>query len=130
MAAHGVIRATYDLDLLVEPTQENGERVIEALTAFFGSRPTNLSAAEFTDPQKVIWFGHSDRRIDLINEISGVSFEEAWQDRVTTRIDDIALHVLGIKSLARNKKASGRTKDLADLELIEKKYPGISSQPG
>jgi len=120
MAVHGVPRATGDLDIWVQPDPENARKVLRAL-AEFGAPLTNLREDDLVDPETVYQIGLPPRRIDIITGIDGVTFEEAWQSRVISQIADLPVPFLGWDSLLRNKKASGRLKDLADVELLEKK---------
>lgn len=119
LAAHGVPRATADLDVLVRPDVNNAPRVCAALRAFgaplaaHGVRETDFSA-----PSLVYQIGLPPRRIDLITSIDGVAFEDAWGGRVERMIGGVPVPFIGLREFCRNKAASGRTKDLLDLELL------------
>jgi hypothetical protein len=119
LAVHGVARATGDMDIWVEATAENASRVWQAL-AIFGA-PTGslgISRKDLEKPDMVIQVGLSPRRIDLLTGLSGVLFAEAWEDRVTQNFGGLRVDFLGRSSLLRNKRATGRHKDLADLEAL------------
>ena len=118
LAAHGHVRATKDLDVFVRPSRENAERVLLALTDF-GAPLHDLSVQDLATPGIVFQIGVPPLRIDVITEIDGVTFAEAWQTRFPTRFADIPANVLSRAVLTRNKRASGRTQDLADLEALE-----------
>ena len=119
LAIHGVPRATGDIDILVRPTTENAERVILALTRFGAPlEAARVTAADFARPGVVYQMGLPPRRIDLLTEISGVSFEDAWSDRLTRVIDGRDRPFLGLETLLRNKRASGRPKDLVDIDAL------------
>lgn len=120
LAAHGLPRATGDIDLLVRPTPENAARVIQALHAFGAPIDAHgLSVDDFATPGTVYQIGLPPRRIDLLTEITGVSFDDAWSDRVHTSIAGLQVDVLGRQSLLTNKRATGRPKDLADLAALD-----------
>jgi hypothetical protein len=118
VAFHGYPRLTEDVDLFVRPTLENGRRIVEALTAFgFGS--LGLTADAFTAPDRVIQLGRAPNRIDLLTGIPGVSFDEAWSGRVETDLDGLRVCMIGRAALLRNKRATGRPQDLADVDRLE-----------
>ena len=133
LAVHGVPRATGDLDLLVRPDPPNAERVITALRSFGAPLATHgVSAADFARPGMVYQIGVAPRRIDVLTAISGVSFEEAWAGHTQAELQGLRLPVLGRAALLRNKRAAGRTKDLADaeqLERLEGQSPSATSPP-
>jgi hypothetical protein len=116
---HGVPRATADLDLWIEATPENVGRVWQALAAFgapmdaLGIRPADL-----TQPDVVAQFGVPPYRIDVMTGVSGLTFAEAWADRVEDQFEDVRAPFIGREAFIRTKRASGRTKDLADLEAL------------
>lgn len=120
MAVHGVPRATGDLDIWVRPDPENARKVLGAL-AEFGAPLTNLREEDLVDPETVYQIGLPPRRIDIITGIDGVTFDEAWPSRVISRVAELEVPFLGWDVLLRNKRASGRPKDLADIELLEQK---------
>ncbi len=117
LAAHGLPRATGDLDIWVRPTPENAQRVLSALRVF-GAPLFDLTEADLTQPTTVFQIGIVPNRIDILTGISGVTFEEAWPRRVVHAVEEQALPFLGLEDLERNKRASGRPKDLADLAAL------------
>jgi len=114
-----VPRATGDLDVWVRPEPANAVRVWRALLRFgapieaLGIRQEDLALAD-----QVIQLGLPPRRIDLLTAISGVEFEEAWEARVLRPIDSRQVPFLSRDLLIANKRATGRTKDLADVETL------------
>ncbi|WP_221401584.1 hypothetical protein [Truepera radiovictrix] len=121
LALHGIPRATGDIDIWLESREENAERVWRALQRF--GAPTaalGVSREDLVKPGLVIQLGLPPRRIDLLTEISGVGFSEAWENRVTQTVDGLPLPFLDREALLRNKRASGRKKDLADVEALER----------
>ena len=118
MAAHGVPRATGDINIWVRPSSENAERVLRALDRF-GAPLFDLTAVDFERDGTVFQLGLPPRRIDLLTSIDGVTFEDAWGGRVTCRLGDVDVTVIGREALIRNKRAAGRPRDRLDLRLLE-----------
>lgn len=119
LSAHGLVRATADIDLWVRPTAENAARVCEALIRF-GAPAEQFTVEDFTRPNRVVQLGVPPIRIDLLTAISGVSFDEAWESRMPVEMDGLSVPVLGRDQLIANKRASGRPKDLLDLQWLER----------
>jgi hypothetical protein len=119
VAAHSRPRATGDIDLWVELSPENAARVYRAL-AEFGAPMEHIDEQTFCEPDIVFQIGVPPRRVDILTAIDGVSFAQAWPNRIPSTIGKAPTHVLGRADLIRNKKASGRATDLADLERIER----------
>jgi len=118
LAFHGTPRFTGDLDILVRPELENAQRILKALAQFgFGS--LGLGAEDFENPECVIQLGEPPVRIDLITSLTGVSWEEAFSSRVRGNYDDVLVYFLGRDVFIRNKRAIGRTKDIADIETLD-----------
>jgi hypothetical protein len=113
--AHGYPRFTDDFDLWVEPSAENGGRVVAALGAFgFGS--LGLQPSDFESEDVIVQLGRAPRRIDVLTSITGVAFATCYPDRIEVEVDGLALPVISRGCLVANKRASGRLKDLADVE--------------
>lgn len=124
MAAHGVPRATGDLDVWVEPTAENAPRVFDALARFGAPlRSLGVTLQDFVTPGVVCQVGLPPRRIDVTTVIDGVTFDEAWAERLEGSLGPVRLSYIGREALMRNKQAVGRPKDLADLAAL-KPAPG------
>ena len=119
MAVHGVPRATADLDVWVECSPSNARRVWDALAAF-GAPLADLRIAEsdLSRPDMVAQLGLPPYRVDLLTGISGVTFEEAWEGRVVAEFSGLQVPYLGREALVQNKRATGRLRDLADLEAL------------
>lgn len=117
LALHAKPRATGDLDLWVEPTPENAARVMRALSRF-GAPLRDVREKDFCEPRIVFQIGVPPRRIDILTSLSGLTFLEAWMDRVLHRFGDCEVFFLGRQSFIRNKRALARAKDLADLESL------------
>ena len=119
LGVHGVPRATADLDIWVERSPDNAQRIWTALSAFGAPLDElNISAADFNRPEIVVQFGLPPHRIDILTDVSGVTFDEAWPERVDEFFEDVLVSFLGRSALIQNKRAAGRTKDLADLESL------------
>ena len=118
LAVHGHVRATRDLDVWVRPNPENAERVLRALKSF-GAPTADLTVEDLSRSGVVFQIGVPPVRIDVLTSISAVEFREAWNARVMTRFVDQEVGAISREHLIRNKRASGRTQDLADLELLE-----------
>lgn len=118
LAAHGVPRATGDLDLWIRPTPENAARTLRALTAF-GAPLADLSIEDLTRPDTVFQIGLPPARIDILSGITGVDFDAAWERRVRLELPGGAVDVLSKADFIANKKAVGRPKDLADIALLD-----------
>jgi hypothetical protein len=120
LAFHGAPRATGDIDVFVRATAANAERTWRALMAFGAPlAAAGVQARDFATPGLVYQIGLPPRRIDVLTEISGVSFDEAWESRVLADLDGLPVPFLGREALIANKRASGRLKDLADVERLE-----------
>jgi len=117
LALHGALRYTGDMDIYIRPTAENAARVMKALRDFgFGS--VGLSEKEFSLADRVVQLGNPPVRIDLMTSISGVSWEEVSANAVYGNYGNVSVRYIGRVEFIRNKKATGRKKDLADLEAI------------
>ncbi|PKN63034.1 MAG: hypothetical protein CVU57_21205 [Deltaproteobacteria bacterium HGW-Deltaproteobacteria-15] len=118
LAAHGYPRATMDIDIWVMPSPHNADAVLRALVRF-GAPFHNLTKEDLQRDGTVFQIGVAPRRIDIITAASGLQFEETYQRSLPVNIEGIEVHIPSIDDLICNKKASGRTKDLADAEALE-----------
>jgi hypothetical protein len=119
LAAHGHVRATKDLDVWIRPDSQNAERVLAAL-AEFGAPLHDLSKEDLSRPGGVFQIGVPPMRIDVLAEIDGLTFAEAWEDRFPTSFAGVPVAVLSLKCLKKYKTAAGRMQDLADLEALSR----------
>jgi hypothetical protein len=117
LAANGRPRATQDLDIWVEPTPDNAERICAALIAF-GFAGLGSAAAEFAQPNRMATLGRPPLRIDVMTSIDGVAFGDAWAERLEAPFGAQTVAFLGRRLLIENKLATGRTKDRLDVELL------------
>jgi predicted nucleotidyltransferase len=118
MAAHGYPRATMDIDLWVEPSPANAGAVLRALERF-GAPLLDLTADDLQREGTIFQIGIAPRRIDIITSATGLQFAEAYRNSSPVVIDDIEVRIPAIEDLIRNKRATGRTKDLADVEALQ-----------
>ena len=117
MAVHGYPRTTMGIDLLVMPEPENATLVMQSLNDF-GAVLGGLSADDLQKEGLIFQIGVAPCRIDILTSIDGLKFEDAFSRSQIIDIEGIPIHVLSIPDLIINKRASGRTKDLADAEML------------
>jgi hypothetical protein len=120
LAAHGFPRATKDMDVFVWASPENGVSLLRALGRF-GAKTEELSAADFAAEGSVFQIGVGPRRIDILTRIDGVTFADAYARRSTVRIEGLDIPVISCEDLIANKRATGRTQDLADVERLTRR---------
>jgi hypothetical protein len=116
VAYHGYYRYTSDIDLFVDSSAENAERILRAIEQF-GFGDLNLTIEDFAREQ-VVQFGVAPNRIDVLTFLSGVTFDEAWTSRETGKLDGLSVSFISREMLKRNKQACGRLQDLADLAYL------------
>jgi hypothetical protein len=115
LAHHGRPRATGDLDVWIDPTPTNAARVMRALAAF-GAPLHDVREDDFSRPGVVFQMGVPPARIDVLTDLTGLSFDEAWPDREPGRFGPLMVDFIGRDAFVRNKRATGRTRDLSDVE--------------
>jgi hypothetical protein len=121
-------RATKDLDLLIRSEIRNSEAVFRAL-AVYGAPIAGLSPADFRDdPHSVFQIGQPPARVDILQHIDGIEFDEAWDERTETAVSGVPVHVISAKHLIQSKLKSGRIRDLADVEAI-REAQGTADDP-
>lgn len=119
LAAHGHVRATKELDVWIRAERENAARAHRALDDF-GAPLANLSVEDLATPGTVFQIGVPPLRIDILTRVDGLDFESAWKNRIATIAGGVPVAVLSRDDLLRNKRASGRLQDLADIERLER----------
>jgi len=117
---YGYPRATNDMDIWVSIDSENAKKMVNVLHDFGLSTP-DLSTDLFLEKGNIVRLGIPPMRIEILNQISGVLFEECFSKRVIDEIDGIQINFISLERLKANKKASGRFKDLDDLENLPPK---------
>ena len=119
LAFHGAPRFTEDIDLMVLVSPDNADRLFQAIDTFgFGN--SGITRGNFLETDQVIQLGCAPNRIDLLTGISGVTWEEAWASRIPVSLDGLEIYTIGQEELMRNKQATGRPQDLADLARLRK----------
>jgi hypothetical protein len=117
LAFHGAPRYTGDMDIYIKPDSQNGERITAALKDF-GFGEVGLSVEDFIYPEKVIQLGVPPVRIDIITSITGVTWDEASPGKLRASYGDTEVNIIGREQFIANKKATGRKRDIADLDSL------------
>ena len=117
LAFHGASRFTGDLDVLVKPDPENAQRILAALETF-GFASVGLTPGDFSHPDQMVQLGMPPVRIDLITSLTGTSWDEVFAGRTAGSYGDVPVYYIGRAQFIVNKRATGRQKDLADLEML------------
>jgi hypothetical protein len=117
LAFHGAPRFTEDIDFMVLVSPENAAK-LHAVLADFGFGDAGIARDDFLEADQVIQLGCAPNRIDILTGISGVTWQEAWTSRARVDLDGLEIHVIGKAELIRNKQATGRPQDLADLARL------------
>jgi hypothetical protein len=119
LAFHGAPRASGDIDVFLRPSPANAQRVFDALTRFGAPlESARVTPADFAEPGVVYQLGLPPRRIDMLTEISGVTFDEAWESRAPVEVEGRTVSFIGRDALLKNKESTGRPKDLADVARL------------
>jgi hypothetical protein len=118
MALHGIPRLTGDIDFLVRPNEENAGKIVTVLENF-GFRALGVRAEDFMGEDALVQLGYPPYRIDILTGIDGVPLEDALSRRIPVDLDGVPTYILDKDSLIRNKRATGRPQDLADLAILE-----------
>jgi len=119
---YGYVRYTGDLDIFVELSSQNAEKLVRALREFGFDLP-RLKTSLFLQKGKIIRMGHEPMRLEILNEIDGVNFEECFRQRRVARLNKLRINFISLPQLLKNKRASRRQKDLADVEALTAKPP-------
>jgi len=120
LSVHGVIRATEDIDVLIRPSKDNSLKVVQALHTFGAPLQAHqITASDFQREEVVYQIGLPPRRIDILTSISGVTYDEAAQESIKGQLGSAVVHFIGKQALLKNKQASGRDTDLADVKRLQ-----------
>ena len=114
---YGRPRFTGDIDFWVKRDAKNATRLVEVFNRF-GLASFGLTRNDFLSKESVIQIGHPPHRIDIVLDIDGVSFEKAYPNKQLVQIDGVPISFIGLEDLKKNKKATGRFRDLDDLENL------------
>jgi hypothetical protein len=129
VGVHADPRGTKDLDVFIKADEENSRAVFAAL-AQYGAPLAGMTPQDFNDePSSVFQLGVEPDRVDILQGIAGVTFDEAWESRIESLLDeDTPAHVISLEHLIQNKLASGRYQDLADVEKLREVLSLINSE--
>lgn len=123
MGVYGYPRATGDLDICVESSPKNSERVFIALSEF-GAAISNITRDTFCEEGIIFQIGVAPQRIDIITKIDGVDFKSAYRNRKKVKVEGIEIPFLSKRDLIKNKESTGREKDKLDARYLKKKHIG------
>ena len=118
VAVHGHPRHTKDIDIWIEISEENAQKIITALTQF-GFESLGLTSDDFQTPNQIIQLGYPPNRIDLITNPDGIDFQTCYDSKIEVILNDVPVKFINLDNLKKNKLASGRLQDLADLEKLQ-----------
>ena len=113
---HGYVRSTNDIDMWIDIHKDNIKKAIKALDEF-GFSSLNIKEADFS-PNQIIQLGHPPHRIDLITPPAGIDFDTCYESKEQVMIDNITVNIIDLENLIKTKKATNRTRDLADVEEL------------
>lgn len=120
LAFHGRPRHTGDLDIWIKPDTQNATKLVTVINDFgFGS--LGLTESDFLKENYVTQLGYPPLRINILNAVSGVEFDKAYANKVDGEVDGLKINFINIPEFIKNKQASGRKKDLADIESLKRK---------
>jgi hypothetical protein len=117
LAFHGRPRYTGDLDILIRSTRDNAAKLVELLNEF-GFVNVGFKESDFIESEQLIQLGRPPNRIDLLTSLTGVTSDDAFATKISADLDGIPVFILGRDALIRNKRATGRPQDLADLDNL------------
>jgi len=120
VAHYGYVRPTTDLDIWVAVSEVNAEKLVTAIRSFFDADLPGLEKGWFLDMENVTHFGARPNYIEILPKVSGLEFRDAYQRALMVELDGIPTRLIGLSDLLINKRATGRTKDLADFEKLSK----------
>lgn len=119
LGVHGLVRATNDLDIGVRPSGENAKKVWRALTRF-PAPLSSLSESDFAKAEIIFRMGLPPNRIDIITDVSGITFDEAWPNRIEHEVQGIRVNVISANDQIKNKRSTDRPRDKLDADWLEK----------
>jgi predicted nucleotidyltransferase len=120
VSIHGYPRSTKDMDVCIEMSEANAVKMIQVIKDFgFGS--LNLSKADFLNKSFITQLGYEPLRIDILNDLDGVAFEEAWENKKVVDISGVNVNFIGYNDLLKVKEKAGRPQDIADVTMLKKR---------
>lgn len=120
VSIHGYPRSTKDIDVCIEMSDTNASNMVQVINDF-GFRSLKLKKEDFLKKDFITQLGFPPLRIDILNDLSGVSFEEAWHNKKIVTIENVPVNFIGYNDLITVKKNAGRPQDLADVDKLEKR---------
>lgn len=120
LAFHGRPRHTGDLDIWIKPSKQNAAKLVIVLNDF-GFSSLGLTESDFLKENYVTQLGYPPLRIDILNTISGVEFDDAYANKIEGEVDGLDVNFINVSEFIKNKEASGRPKDLSDIASLKKK---------
>jgi predicted nucleotidyltransferase len=117
VAFHGHPRYTKDIDIWIDRSRNNANKITAALQQF-GFASLELNVEDFLEPDQVVQLGHPPNRIDLLTSLTGVSFDTCYDNRIVVNVEGLEINFINLENLRANKRATGRYQDLADLENL------------
>lgn len=111
-------RYTKDLDIWVDPEEQNAQKTYEALKEF-GAPLTNIAPADFTKKKTIYQIGVAPVRVDILMGLPGLGFSRAWDHRVMTVYDEVRVSIIGLEELIKSKKKAGRPSDMIDITQLQ-----------
>ena len=120
MGIYGYPRATGDFDIFVEPSVENSQKIYKSLQEF-GAPLKDITEKTFHEEGIIFQIGVAPRRIDLITQIDGVTFKDAYAHKKLVKIENLRVPFLSKSDLIKNKESTGREKDKLDVKYLRQK---------
>lgn len=119
MAFHGKPRHTGDLDIWINVSELNAQKMFMVINEF-GMASLGLSKDDFLETGGITQIGYPPLRIDILNEIDGVTFDDAYKNKLIIDVNDMMINYIGLDDLIKNKTASGRSQDITDIKTLKK----------
>lgn len=117
VALYAIPRYTKDMDIFVEPSNENAKKILNALNEF-GFETLKLSIDDFSHKGRIVQLGYEPVRVDIITSIDGCTFEEVWKNKIINNYGKERVYFIGLNELIKNKRALKRKQDEVDLEIL------------
>lgn len=120
VAIHGYPRFTGDMDIWIEKTEQNAEKLVQVITAF-GFASLGLKKEDFLRKDYITQIGYPPLRIDILNDLATISFNDAWEHKKVIKNEGLEINFIGLHELINAKEAAGRDKDLMDVKQLKKR---------
>lgn len=120
VSVHGYPRSTKDMDICIEMSEENATKMVRVIKDF-GFDSLDISEADFLEKNFITQLGYEPLRIDILNDLDGVAFEEAWKNKKVVDISGVDVNFIGYNDLLKVKAKAGRPQDIADISMLKKR---------